>query len=296
MTVTALRPFTIGGSDAAAACGVDPFKSRIMLWAEKTGRAEQRESEAMTWGKRLEPLIAAQLEADGYDILPLPAEPLTDPHRPWLSGHPDGFVALAGEAALLEVKTTGAWAHRAADDVPPQHAAQIQHYLHLTGLRHALLAVLVGGQRLEVRELERADAAIELMLWLEQDFYEHLRRDRPPAPDGSDSARDALMELFPGARAEKVVRLDREHWRLVRELRARKAQAKVIDGQVTELENQLKAFMGDAERAISPHDDHVLSWTNVTARRVDTTALRAHRPEIASEYETVTTTRRFTLL
>lgn len=39
--------FTIGGSEAAAAAGIDPHRSRVGLWLEKTGRVEREETEAM---------------------------------------------------------------------------------------------------------------------------------------------------------------------------------------------------------------------------------------------------------
>jgi predicted phage-related endonuclease len=243
--------------------------------------------------------VIARLEEEGYPIVPAPADPLVDPERRWCVGHPDGYTrAVGGLRAVLEVKTVSQWGHRASGgELPPQYAAQVQHYLHLTGLTRAVLAVLVGGQRLEVREVERDDEAIALMLQLEEDFVRYLRRDRPPPPDGSDSAREALLHLFPGAEPGKIVRLDREHWQLVRELRARREQRKRIEAQEAELENRLKAFMGDAERALSPYsDDEVIRWTNVRATRIDTSALREHRPDVAAEYETTTTTRRFTLL
>ena len=35
---TALRSTTIGGSDAAAILGLNPYKSPYALWAEKTGK------------------------------------------------------------------------------------------------------------------------------------------------------------------------------------------------------------------------------------------------------------------
>src|SRR6266487_441319 len=75
MTVVDLatrRRDKIGGSEAASACGVDPFRSRIMLWAEKTGRIERPETEAMKWGKLLEPVVFAGLERQGYDVMPAP--------------------------------------------------------------------------------------------------------------------------------------------------------------------------------------------------------------------------------
>ncbi|NDC64365.1 MAG: hypothetical protein EBZ59_10375, partial [Planctomycetia bacterium] len=33
----------IGGSDAAAACGIDPYRDRLTLWAEKVGLAEPQD-------------------------------------------------------------------------------------------------------------------------------------------------------------------------------------------------------------------------------------------------------------
>ena len=70
MTVVQLRPHTIGGSEAAAACGVDPYRSRVWLWGEKTGRPgfERPETEAMRWGKRLEDDIDDALRELGYDV------------------------------------------------------------------------------------------------------------------------------------------------------------------------------------------------------------------------------------
>ncbi len=297
-SVRDLRPFTLGGSTAAAAAGIDPFRSRIMLWAELTGRYARPPSEAMEWGSRLEPLILAELVERGYEVMPAPAEGFTDPERPWLVGHPDTFVTLDGERAVGECKTMGQWAARANGSgaaVPLPYQAQAQVYMHLTGCTRTLVATLVGGQRLEVGTVERDDAAIAALLDALADFRGYLRRDRPPAPDGSDSARAAVIALFPEAQESKVCRLTKAEWADVRELRARKEQRDAIDGQIAELESRLKLAMGDAETAISPHDTDALHWRNTRSARVDVTALRAQRPELAAEYEKVTTTRRFSL-
>ena len=42
-----VRRFTVGGSDVAAAAGIHPFVSPVMLWLQKTGRVEVAETEAM---------------------------------------------------------------------------------------------------------------------------------------------------------------------------------------------------------------------------------------------------------
>ena len=298
MTVTELRPFTLGGSDAAAAAGIDPHRSRIMLWAELTGRVSREPTEAMEWGTRLEPVIDAVMVERGYEVLPAPAEGFSDPERPWLVGHPDGFSPVRAVRAVYERKTMGQWAHRANGSgtaVPLPYQAQAQIYMHLTGLDSALFATLVGGQRLDVGTVARDDTTIAVLLDRMADFREYVRRDRPPPPDGSDSAKAAVIALFPDAQESKMYRLTKGEWELCRELRALKEQVATIEGQIAARENVLKLAMGDAEHAISPHDTDALHWRNVRSARVDTKALRAAHPAIAAEFEKVTTTRRFTL-
>jgi putative phage-type endonuclease len=292
------RAQTIGGSEAASACGVDPYRSRVMLWAEKTGRVERDDSEPARWGRLLEPVVYAELERRGWNVMPGLADGLRDDERPWLVGHPDGFAEIDGEAALLEIKTAGAWAgrewHKDAG-APLAYLVQLHHYFELTGYDLGLLAVLVGGQRLETRIVQRDDAVIASMLDLEEGFREHVRTDTPPAPDGSGSAGDAISALHPRSTSGLVVRLDATDWRIYRDLRARKEQRDTIDRQVAELEQRLKLAMGAAETAISPHDEACAKWTSYERTSLDTTALKKALPAIASEYSTTQTLRRFTL-
>ena len=293
-----VAPLTLGGSVAAAAAGIDPYRSRVMAWAELTGRASREPSEAMEWGTRLEPVIDAAMTERGYELLPAPAEGLTDPERPWLVGHPDGFACLDGCRVVYERKTMGQWAYRANGSgaaVPLPYQAQAQVYMHLTGLDRTLFATLVGGQRLDVGIVERNNGAILGLLGRMADFREHLRRDKPPAPDGSDSARAAVIALFPDAEESKLYRLTKAEWRDVVSLRELREGRDVYDTQIQEVENRLKLAMGDAETAISPHDTDALHWRNTRSTRLDVKALRAAHPDLADEFSTSTTTRRFTL-
>jgi predicted phage-related endonuclease len=277
----------------------------------------------MRWGTLLEPIVFAALEARGYDVQPAdPRQEWRDGDRPWLVGHPDGFTDAAGASeeasapvgsrpagrgvdrpasdspSLLEVKTVGQWAKREWHDAdaPLHYVAQVQHYLHLTGLDRGLLAILVGGQRLELVEVERDDDAIRRLLALEEDFYGYLIRDEPPPPDGSSSAREAVAALFPNAVAGKAVRLDAVAVADYRELKARKEQRDAIERQIAALENRLKLVMGEAEVALSQHDEELIRWRNVPTTRTDVKALRARHPEIAAEFVTTSETRRFQAL
>jgi putative phage-type endonuclease len=284
--------FTIGGSEAAAAAGIDPHRSRVGLWLEKTGRAVPFETEAMYWGKLLEPVIFDALHERGYDVQPPPHPEVADPERAWLVGHPDAYVIHNG-LALLEVKTVGQWAKREWNGQPPlAYVAQVQHYLHLTGLDRALLAVLVGGQRLELTELERNDRWIATLIELEEEFLErYLKPDLPP-PVRHDDA-DNLARMFPEHKPGRKVRLAPDALSVLRELRSRTAQRDAIERQCEELRNQLKATIGDAETALDAQGEEVIHWRTVVSERVDVTRLRAERPDIAAEFVKPIQSRRF---
>jgi putative phage-type endonuclease len=299
MTVVQLPTrFTIGGSEAAAAAGIDPHRSRVALWLEKTGRVERPETEAMRWGTLLEPVIMQELFERGWQVDPYKGD-VGDTERPWLTGHPDGIVYHDDEPGvwLLEVKTVGQWAKREWNGEPPAaYVAQVQHYLHLTGLNRALLAVLVGGQKLELTTIERNQRAIDLLLMLEEQFYGFLQRDELPPPDGSDSAREAINAYFAEGTPGRAYRFDKDGMSLYRELVTRREQEKAVKVQRVAIENRIKALMGDAEVALSPHDDELIRWPTVSSTRVDVTALRAEHPEIAERFGKTTTTRRFEAL
>lgn len=292
------RGFTLGGSEAAAACGVDKYRARVALWAEKTGRLERQGSEAAEWGKLLEPVIAAELERRGYELVPAPADGFARTDLPWLTGHPDAFTELAGEPGLVEIKTAGhyagaEWSSEAG--APLAYLVQLHHYFALTGATRGLLACLVAGQRLELREVAVDEVALRRILELEEEFLGYLRRDEPPPPDGSSSAHETLLELYPTATRGEAVRLDEAGWRDYKRLRELREQADAIGRQTAELEQRLKARLGEAELLLSPYDDVVARWSSHERRAVDVKALRSALPHVAAEYTTATPVRRFTL-
>ncbi len=300
MTVVSLdtrRREKIGGSEAASACGVDPFRSRIMLWAEKTGRVERPETEAMKWGKLLEPVVFQELERQGFDVMPAPVDEFVLSGDKRMVGHVDGFVDLNGERGVLEIKTGSVFAsHDWQSDAgaPLPYLVQVHHYMMLTGCQVALVACLVGGQRLELREVELDETVQFDVLALEQAFLDFVRTDTPPPPDGSRSAADAIRALHPTSNG-KTVRLDRATWEACKELKARKEQLDVVKRQAAELQQRIELAMGDAEIAVSPFDTTAAKWTSREVTRIDTTALKAARPEIASEFAVTKPERRFTL-
>lgn len=291
------RRARVGGSEAAAACGVDPHLSRVMLWAQKRGIVKVEETEAMLWGKRLQPVVFDVLEQMGFDLMPAPADGFYDPARPFMIGHPDGFVTRNGERGVVEVKTAGHWSAQDWNDggTPTSPIVQAQHYMSLTGCGFALLACLLDGQRLVVRWVERDERTIALLEAGEESFVRYVLDGEVPPPDGSASAAQALRALYPEAEPSAVVRLTKAEMVQVRMLRRRREMSDTLGAQISELTQWLQARMGNAERAIDPNDNEVAKWPTFERKSLDTKALRAATPAVASEYTTASTYRRFTL-
>lgn len=101
----------IGGSDAAAVCGLSPWTSPVELWRIKTGQKKQKDisaNAAVERGVRMEPalreLYAAmnpQIRVEHY-----PYDILAQSERPWLTATLDGDLTDEnGRRGILEIKT-----------------------------------------------------------------------------------------------------------------------------------------------------------------------------------------------
>ena len=284
--MTTATQVSIGGSTAAAAVGLDPFRSRVQLWLELTGRVPPTdESEAMLWGTVLEPVIARVITEGGfgYDIAPA-NNPWHSDLYPWARANLDGIANPSHDPGVAEIKTASAYRSRdwADDAVPTAYVIQVSHYMALTGLTWALVACLIGGQRLELRRVERDDTLIENLMRAEEEFVHLVETDTPPAPDGSDSANEMLRLLYPESNGQRVT-LTAADMELVHEIKTLKRSVKASDAQLDELENRLRARLGDAETGW--YDGvKVVSWPTIRSQRLDISRLKEERPEIHAEF------------
>ncbi len=280
----------LGGSTIGAAVGVDPYTSPIRLWLELTRGERRQANEAMRLGTMLEPVIFRALRAFGVPAKRSPsgAPAWPDKGREWLAGHPDGF--LVDGSAVVEAKAAG---HGYTE--PPLHwQAQVQTYLHLTGLDGALVAQL-AGLHLSTWEVERDQRAIDALLELAQVFVGYVERREQPPPLGHPDDRAAILLAnpeptrgLPRRETREVKDARKELARLLEAEKARKARIEHLRAVVTD-------YLADADTLISEADDVVATWKPVTSRRMDTTRFREDHPDLAGEYTTETTTRRLVL-
>lgn len=273
----------VTGSEAAGACGVDPYRSPVALWSKKLGLAPERETgDAAMWGNLLEPVILTHMMflgfrvGTGHDLAAMPNRRMSGEVRnddyPWLTGHPDGLTYDRDEPGILEIKTTSPFRRGEWDDgqIPPHVVVQMHVYCLLTGLRWGLAACLVGGQRLVTAEMEYDEDIAAIILEKTQEFLGYVERREPPPPDGAASTTAKLAALYRQASGE-VVELTPELYALCREREALREQAKAVERQQEEKEQALKMALGDASVGMW-EGRRVVAWTNVERKGYEVAA------------------------
>lgn len=290
------RKCGIGGSDVAAILGISKWNSAISLWLDKTNQTNEpvEENEAMQWGTIMEPIIRNHFaEVTGKTVVEVKAM-LQHPEHPFMLADVDGLTTDdEGNPAILEIKTASEYKRAEwENDIPSYYQTQVQHYLCVTGVQKAFVAVLIGGNSFKVYEVD-ADAEIQSMLIaVEKDFWNKVQNMIRPEMDGSDAAKNLLDSLYHGGIEEEIVMPDEaiEYVDAYVEACAEEDNAKA---KKQEASNHIKEIMGDYDKATCL--GHIISWKPVSSERLDTKALKEAEPEIYEKYVKKSISRRFTI-
>ncbi|AMO77455.1 YqaJ viral recombinase family protein [Pseudomonas citronellolis] len=292
----AVRKHGIGSSDAAAAVGLNPYKSQLELWLEKTGRdaglpkSDPNDEDSPTyWGNILEPIVANHYaRRTGNRVRRINAVlQHPDPKLDWMLANIDREVIGASDVQILECKTAGINGARLwKEGVPVYVQLQVMHQLAVTGKQAADVAVLLGGQHLEIHRIERDEELIGRLIELERDFWSYVQRDTPPPADGSESAEQALRCLYPEDQGHT---LDFTQDPLLSaafdELQAVRASLELQNKREAELKQQLQQAMGEASRALFANG--AASWRKAKDSVVlDVPLLLKEKPYLLARYPT----------
>jgi len=300
-----VRKTGIGSSDAAAAVGLNPYQSQLELWLIKTGRDQNLpkvdahdETSPMYWGTLLEPIVAAHyVKRTGLKVRRVNAV-LQHPQVPWMLANIDREVLGSTEVSILECKTAGIHGSRLwKDGVPEYVQIQVQHQLAVTGKAAADVAVLLGGQELQVHRVSRDEALIANLMELETRFWAFVESDTPPPADGSDSAGQALQALFPQDNGATLdFKGDAQCNRVFEDWLAVRAKLEQLQAQESQCKQTLQQAMGEATKAV--FEAGAVSWKKAKdSVTLDTAALLKAQPELLSQYpKNRPGSRRFVLL
>lgn len=237
----------IGGSDAAAALGLNPYRSAIDLWLEKRGEAPPFEGNAPTrWGQLLEPAIRQEYAEKTGRVVRLPTETLRHPELPFMLAHPDGVTDCARLYEGKCARFPDGWGEPGSDQIPQHYLIQVQHNMLVVGVVIADVAVLIGGNDFRLYEVPADPELQEMIVAGEADFWQRVETERQPEPDfQSPNIRATLAKLYPGTNGERVV-ADAAllSWRQVHDEAA--AKAKVYEAAAEAAQAHLQFAMGEA--------------------------------------------------
>lgn len=194
----------IGGSDAAAILGLDPWRSGLDVWISKVKPAPERtgdEKFGFRLGKLLEPAIAELYSAETDREIFIP-EPLIVDHLqyPELIGSPDRLCPK--DDRVIELKSEHQFADKfgdpGTDQVPDHYLIQCAHYMSIANLGRCDVAVLHGGARFAIyqlrRDLELEASMVEQLRGWWSDFV--VKEVEPPL-DASESWGNYLAMKYP---------------------------------------------------------------------------------------------------
>jgi putative phage-type endonuclease len=286
-----VRKSGIGGSDAAAAIGLNPYMSPLELWlikrgldANLPGPNPDDTNEPVYWGTLLEPIVAASYTKQTGNRVRRINAVLRHPSIPFMLANIDREVIGVPGVQILECKTAGEFGARLwREGVPEYVLVQVQHQLAVTGKQAADVAVLICGQKLEVHRIERDDELIARLIPLEAAFWRYVETDTPPPADGSESADRALRCLYPGTGGTVDFSEDRRLSSVFADLVAVRADIEQRETQEALLRQTIQQAMGEADRAI-------FETGSVSFRRsrdsagVDLKRLLADHPEYGTQY------------
>nr|WP_314558004.1 YqaJ viral recombinase family protein [uncultured Pseudomonas sp.] len=288
------RPARLFSQDAAAALGLDPDKSQLELWLEKTGRQTaalendpRDDSTPAFWPSVLEPIIAWRYSrSTGRKVRRYSREVFhASPDLPWMAARIEREVLDDKDIQLLVCRAVGASeVHRWQECVPVAMRLQVMHLLAVTGKHAADVAVLLGGQQWQIHRIERDETSIAQLIEGERQFWHYVDTDRPPPADGSASAGKALARLYPqDSSARRDFRQQAGLLAIYLELKVLRQALQAKQARAAELQQRLQQALGDATYGDFPHGS--IRWKRAQDRTVlDVDRLLQDQPELLERY------------
>lgn len=198
------RSTGIGASEAAAACGLSEYQTRLELYLRKRGELpEIDDNAAMRMGRRLEPIIGDEfVEQTGIEIVERPMPMYRAQDYSFMLATPDGRCA---DGALFEAKSTNSIYVKAelgdegTDSLPVGWLCQCQQQLAVMGAEVVHVAALLDGRTLRVFHVERNDDLIHEIIRCESELWDMVQAGTPPEPDFGHTSTLELLKTMYGA-------------------------------------------------------------------------------------------------
>lgn len=246
------RKSHIGSSDIAAIAGLDPWKSAIDVWAEKTGRIPPKEDTDTLWfGRQMETVVGELFTRRTGLQIERPCEVWQSNLYPWASMSPDFIV---NSEAPLETKAPRIYQKKqwGEDQAPDSAHCQLQWQLGLSGYKYGYCGAIIGGSVLDAHfpRFDYDQEVFEQLLQLARRFYEdNLLKDVPPEPRATDG--DVLDAIYPPNGDCAALQPEAEElflkWEEIQRVKSRHSTiVKEVSEEADKIKNQFRILLGGA--------------------------------------------------
>ena len=291
------RATFIGGSDAPAIINVSPWKSRVKLWREKTGKDpvdNLDDVERVMAGKLMEDVIG-RLYTWKYGIKlrrineRVPMKDAEFPAAAQLDRKVEGLRKII-EIKNVDISQKAKWGEPDSAECPVYYYTQIEHQLMCSRYDEAEAVPFFGGNTVERRFVARSDEFIDNLYAAEYEFWKLVQQDIPPEPMTDDEA--CLIWTNP---QESKVSAEAIAAHLVGYIQAGKDQIKTIKRREGLARLMLMRMMENLGDTLTVGGKPVCTWKPQTTKSFDLDGFRKAHPELVAWYAKESTTRVFRL-
>ena len=194
------RKSYIGGSEASAIVGMNPYMTNVELWEYKTGRRKPEDisnQPYVKYGTEAEAYLRGLFALDfpQYAVHYVENNIWLNDKKPWAHASLDGWLTEleTGRRGILEIKTTNILQsmqkEKWKDRIPDNYYIQVLHYLMVTGFDFVILKaqlkydydgdILLSTKHYKI-EREEVQADIEFLENSEKRFVEYVQKDKQP--------------------------------------------------------------------------------------------------------------------
>jgi putative phage-type endonuclease len=321
----ALRRTGIGGSDAAAICGLSAWATPLDIYFSKIAETLPEETMSMRRGTLLEPFVKSLFEhKTGWKTIEVKDTQRSSEH-PFMLANLDGY--LPREMAIAEFKTANYasksdWGEEGTDEMPKEYLIQVAHYAKVMELDKVYVGVLFGGEKLfkayialqkikeafisypiEFDELDpdfriytytRSSLLEEKLVKREKSFwFDYVQKQvMPPLEDG---CLEDVLKAYPTATDKEVIATENDLIHLS-ELTQIKHSIKDLEVAQSRLKSDILKIFGDGSILKDHHNQTIATFKNESRSSLDKEAFEKVHPGLLDQFTKTKVTRTLRIL
>lgn len=280
------RKTYIGGTDCAAICGVNPYKSPLSVYLDKTSPEIEDSilSTAMECGILLEDTVAKLYQIKTGNKIEISTTLLRHPEYNFVAGNIDRWVN--DKEYVLECKTTGfmkakEWGDEGTDQIPEFYLIQVAWYAAICNVPKVDIAVLIGGQDFRIYTYVRNKEFEDKLIKIACNFWNNNVLKQIP-PD-AQSIQDTIA-LYPVSNGREI-KANSIIISKMNTLKDLKNQEKGLNIAIQELVFEIKEYMKDHDLLVDGTGNCLATWKNsVPKTAIDLKKLQEEKPDLYIQY------------